>query len=736
MSQIRGNQISGSVATASYIDPTFISASAAAAGFGTGGGGGTGAGFPFSGNAIISGSLLVTGSGLNVSGSTRLAGPVGVTGSVVLGPAAATWNYLVTTTGGANSFRYPILNAYGITGTSEPSIGLHTETTDIIGSRLYFFRSRANSALTTPGFDLGELQFWGAYNSTPAYVQGASIKVTTTHPTIQTSSPAKITFSTTPSGSITPVERMVLDETGSLRLNKPLYLNSDVSVAGNPKYAFANSQSLNTGMFYYEPDKMIFDAGGQNILKLFPTSIDINTTTRFGSQYHSSIEYTSTTAGAGDNMILKAGINTATSRTGSVYVSQGNLVLGPTTFQSGSRLNVSGSSIFIGSMVVTGSFTQSGSATFTGNVGIGNTSPTTTLHVGTSTSFMKVTPRWLSNAGTWIDLSEDGPSGIGTGGPGVNPWLAYVSFNGAWFTDALVGDLAYRNVEGKLLFGSDPAKAAVAISGGRLGIGTVDPTHRLYVVGDDPTIARFEGPAGNSINIVTSDETLTAGYAAPQGSIGSPGNRLQIKYGSANTQWANATYDLYEEVNLLGQDYPIDYPGVYNVTDTDLSHNITFPNPGFKDESGNKIVIINSTDLYIDLVGTIYIEGSGQSVNTQSPRTIAEYISTTTGWQRMATTKQLTYSGIDITDTDYIIYTKGVYQFTVTTDNTGISFPDPANHSGETITIINNGGSNIAPISTNAPKDQTNSVMDGLATSVTYQFTAIGNSWRLVSRVS
>ena len=61
MSQIRGNQISGSVATASYIDPTFISASAAASGFGSGGGG-TGAGFPFTGSAQITGSLTVTGS--------------------------------------------------------------------------------------------------------------------------------------------------------------------------------------------------------------------------------------------------------------------------------------------------------------------------------------------------------------------------------------------------------------------------------------------------------------------------------------------------------------------------------------------------------------------------------------------------------------------------------------------------------------------------------------------------
>jgi hypothetical protein len=55
-----------SAATASYIDPTFISASAAASGFGSGGSSAT---FPYTGSAIISGSLRVTGS-LNATSFT------------------------------------------------------------------------------------------------------------------------------------------------------------------------------------------------------------------------------------------------------------------------------------------------------------------------------------------------------------------------------------------------------------------------------------------------------------------------------------------------------------------------------------------------------------------------------------------------------------------------------------------------------------------------------------------
>ena len=99
--------------TSSYIDPLFISASAASYGFGSGvttptgsllttasvnlntitftkgdgstfpitvntgsGGGGSGTGFPFSGNAVITGSLLVSGSGITITGSLNMVGPI------------------------------------------------------------------------------------------------------------------------------------------------------------------------------------------------------------------------------------------------------------------------------------------------------------------------------------------------------------------------------------------------------------------------------------------------------------------------------------------------------------------------------------------------------------------------------------------------------------------------------------------------------------------------------------
>lgn len=137
-----------------------------------------------------------------------------------------------------------------------------------------------------------------------------------------------------------------------------------------------------------------------------------------------------------------------------------------------------------------------------GNVGIGTSSPTAKFHVGSTSSFIKVTPNWLSNLGTWMDFSTDGPSGVGTGGPGANPWLAYASFNGAWFTDAVIGDIAYRNTSGKLLFGNTGGFAAMSISGNKIGIGSVAPTNKLTVTDTDPL-------ALNGVQSSTDTEVLT-----------------------------------------------------------------------------------------------------------------------------------------------------------------------------------------------------------------------------------
>lgn len=73
------------------------------------------------------------------------------------------------------------------------------------------------------------------------------------------------------------------------------------------------------------------------------------------------------------------------------------------------------------------------------------------------------------SVGTWIDMPTSGPSGIGTGGAGSNPWLAYTQLAGQWFTDSQMGDVCYRNATAtSLRFGIGPSGSSFVISGSNI----------------------------------------------------------------------------------------------------------------------------------------------------------------------------------------------------------------------------------------------------------------------------
>lgn len=85
-----------------------------------------------------------------------------------------------------------------------------------------------------------------------------------------------------------------------------------------------------------------------------------------------------------------------------------------------------------------------------------------------SSSHCTIYQDWLSGAGTWLDLSTDGPSAIGTGGSGVNPMIAYCSGGGQFFTDILTNDYAIRNVSGAIRFGNTSGAASVVLDDDQL----------------------------------------------------------------------------------------------------------------------------------------------------------------------------------------------------------------------------------------------------------------------------
>lgn len=176
--------------------------------------------FPYTGSAIISGSLIITG-------SQTISGSLGVTGSVFIGNTARQ-NLTGTNSGGNFSLTTgPSLIVDGpAAGGTNARIFLHEFTTDVFGARIDF----ARSSQTGDGIDTGELRFWRAYAAT-SFGQGAYIKATNVSGSTVASSPMKLSFGTTPSGSVTPQQRLVIQENGNVGIG-PATASATLHVSG------------------------------------------------------------------------------------------------------------------------------------------------------------------------------------------------------------------------------------------------------------------------------------------------------------------------------------------------------------------------------------------------------------------------------------------------------------------------------------------------------------------------
>lgn len=68
---------------------------------------------------------------------------------------------------------------------------------------------------------------------------------------------------------------------------------------------------------------------------------------------------------------------------------------------------------------------------------------------------------------TWIDMPTGGPSGMGHGGPGINPWIARVAYGGQYLADAGTGDIIYRGT-GRLMWGNASATSGMYLDSNTL----------------------------------------------------------------------------------------------------------------------------------------------------------------------------------------------------------------------------------------------------------------------------
>jgi trimeric autotransporter adhesin len=92
---------------------------------------------------------------------------------------------------------------------------------------------------------------------------------------------------------------------------------------------------------------------------------------------------------------------------------------------------------------------------------------TTNLISTTNANMAGITLQYYTGSlsGSWINIpvTAGSASGIGSGGPGANPWIAYAGSAGYWFSNSQPGDICYRNLSGDLQFGNSTGVSTMHI---------------------------------------------------------------------------------------------------------------------------------------------------------------------------------------------------------------------------------------------------------------------------------
>jgi hypothetical protein len=143
----------------------------------------------------------------------------------------------------------------------------------------------------------------------------------------------------------------------------------------------------------------------------------------------------------------------------------------------------------------------------------------------------------------------------------------------------------------------------------KIGIGTDSPTNKLYVFNNNShSVATFEGQNGFPVEIVTVDESLSAGYSATKGSIGnSPTGLYENMDGSYTaTSWRKMTRPYRSYVAQLTQ--ASTSAPTATILENDLGYEPTWTRNGaglyvlssteLTDENWNKVVVFYNIGNY------------------------------------------------------------------------------------------------------------------------------------------
>ena len=178
-----------------------------------------------------------------------------------------------------------------------------------------------------------------------------------------------------------------------------------------------------------------------------------------------------------------------------------SLAFGTTTANSWSQLQIFpagflspatttiGNGTQAGGLTINGGATTTGNAYFAGNVGIGNKSPTATLHVGDGTGsgeFLKLQAASGAAQGAYVGLHNSSGNLLGLLGQ-YAVWQASGTSE-----DTVLAAQGSRN----LIFGTNANERLRIDSSGNVGIGTTSPTTNLSVSGSNQAKISFEDRGG------------------------------------------------------------------------------------------------------------------------------------------------------------------------------------------------------------------------------------------------
>jgi hypothetical protein len=188
---------------------------------------------------------------------------------------------------------------------------------------------------------------------------------------------------------------------------------------------------------------------------------------------------------------------------------------------------------------------------------------------------------------------------------------------------------------------SSLSTSSIYESGSNIGVGTISPTAKLYILSSDAKVAHFEGAYGYPIQILTTSGSLTVGYSASLGSIGNGDGTLYVKTGSSAPDWAPIAYDNHlvqstqYGIDLSTGDFTIPGPGIYELV-SGASNDLIFPDPD--SFIGQRIVVINtdaSNQASIDNTNTYapYSAGSTTQLSIIDTEQMWEFMSIHSKWR-------------------------------------------------------------------------------------------------------